>query len=57
MNLSVLRALRVLRPLRTISSIKQLRTILAALFAALPMIKDTLIIFLFFYMILAIAGL
>ena len=57
MNLSVLRALRVLRPLRTISSIDQLRRILSALFAALPLLKDTLIIFIFFFMILAIAGL
>ena len=55
--MSGLRALRVLRPLRTISSIKELRRILVTLLGALPLIKDVVIIFLFFYTIMAIAGL
>ena len=56
-DLTVLRSLRVLRPLRTISSIKKLKMMLVALFSALPLLKDTIIIFLFFYIIFAIAGL
>lgn len=56
-NLKSLRSLRVLRPLRTISSIKALRDILSALFSAVSLLKDVIIILLFFYMIFAIAGL
>ncbi len=55
-NLSSLRSLRVLRPLRTISSIKALRNLLAALFAAIPLLSDQIIILMFFYTIFAIAG-
>jgi hypothetical protein len=54
-NLSALRSLRILRPLRAISSIKSLKTLLTALFSAMPLLKDTLIILLFFYIIFAIA--
>lgn len=56
LKFNVLRALRVLRPLRTITSIKELKKIMQALFSALPLIKDTIIIFMFFYIIFAIAG-
>lgn len=56
-NLSVLRAFRVLRPLKTISTIKDLKILLSSLFSALPLLKDTLIILMFFYTIFAIAGL
>ncbi len=56
-NLSSLRSLRVLRPLRTISTIKSLKAILVALFSAIPLLKDSIIILLFFYMIFAIGGL
>jgi hypothetical protein len=56
-NFKVLRAFRVMRPLRTISSIKNLRLLLDALFEAIPLLKDAIIILLFFYMIFAIAGL
>jgi hypothetical protein len=56
-NLSSLRSLRVLRPLRTISSIKNLRKILIALFNAVPLLKDSIIVLLFFYIVFAIAGL
>ena len=56
-SLAGLRALRVLRPLRTISNIKELKRVLTTLFGALPLIKDVIIIFVFFYTIMAIAGL
>jgi hypothetical protein len=56
-NLSSLRSLRVLRPLRTISTVKPLRKILMGLFSALPLLKDSLIVLLFYYIIFAIAGL
>ena len=56
-NLSSLRSFRVLRPLRTISTIKSLKKILGALFSAVPLLKDSIIVLLFFYMIFAIGGL
>ncbi len=56
-NISSLRSLRVLRPLRTISSIKSLKAILVAVFSAIPLLKDSIIILLFFYMIFAIGAL
>ncbi len=56
-NLTSLRSLRVLRPLRTISTIKDLKMILAALFSAIPLLQDAIIILIFFYMIFAIGGL
>ena len=54
---SGLRVFRVLRPLKTISSIKGLRVLITALFSALPLLRDTLMILLFFFIIFAIAGL
>ena len=56
-NLSFLRSLRVLRPLKTISSIKDLKVLLITLISALPMLIDTLVINLFFFLVFAIAGL
>jgi len=56
-DLKALRTFRILRPLRTISSVEELRILLSALITSLPMLMDTLIILLFFYMIFAIAGL
>lgn len=55
-NLSVLRSFRVIRPLRTISSIEGLRVIVSALVAALPLLRDTILVLIFFFMIFAIAG-
>ena len=57
MRLSVLRAFRVLRPLRTISSIEGLRMLVTALISALPLLRDTIIVLIFFFLIFAIAGL
>ena len=56
-NLTVLRAFRVLRPLKTIKSIKHLKMLLTALFSSISLLKDTMIILVFFYIIFAIAGL
>jgi hypothetical protein len=55
-NLSVLRSFRVIRPLRTISSIKGLRIIVSSLINALPLLRDSLLVLIFFFLIFAIAG-
>lgn len=55
-NLSVLRSFRVIRPLRTISSIQGLRIIVQALISSLPLLGDTILVLLFFFVIFAIAG-
>ena len=51
-----LRTFRVLRPLKTISSVQGLKVIMSALFAAVPLLADTLMILLFFFFIFSIAG-
>jgi hypothetical protein len=56
-NLSVLRSFRVLRPLRTISGIEGLRIIVASMIAAFPLLMDTILVLIFFFIIFAIAGL
>jgi hypothetical protein len=56
-NLSGLRAFRVLRPLKSISSIDGLKVIVSALLSSLPLLRDTIIVLLFFFLIFAIAGL
>ena len=56
-NLSGLRAFRVLRPLKSISSIAGLKVIVSALLASLPLLRDTIIVLVFFFFIFAIAGL
>jgi len=55
--LSALRSLRVLRPLRTVNKIKDLRNIIVALFSAMSLLKDSIVILFFFYMVFAIGGL
>jgi len=55
-NLSVLRSFRVLRPLRTISGIEGLRIIVSALVSSMPLLRDTILVLLFFFIIFAIAG-
>ena len=55
--MSALRSLRVLRPLRTVNKVKDLKQIMSSLFAAVPLLKDSIIILLFFYCVMAIAGL
>ena len=56
-NLNVLRSFRVLRPLRTISGIEGLRILVSALLSALPLLRDTILVLFFFFIIFAIAGL
>ena len=55
-NFGGFRAIRILRPLRTISSIRNLRVVLVTLFKALPLLTDTLVILIFFFIVYAIAG-
>jgi len=55
-NLSALRSFRVIRPLRTISSVAGLRIIVSALINALPLLRDSLLVLLFFFLVFAIAG-
>jgi hypothetical protein len=55
-DLSGLRVFRVMRPLKTISSIKGLKVLMQALFGAIPLLRDTIIILLFFFIIFAIGG-
>ena len=56
-NLSALRSLRVLRPLKSVTKIKALKQLLTALFSAIPLLKDSIIILMFFFIIFGIAGL
>jgi hypothetical protein len=46
----------VLRPLRTITSIKGLRVLVTSVMNALPMMKQTVLVLFFFFLIFAIAG-
>jgi len=55
-NLSALRSFRVIRPLRTISSVAGLRIIVSALINAIPLLRDSLLVLLFFFLVFAIAG-
>ena len=57
LNLQSLRVFRVLRPLRAVQNIEGLRILVQSLISALPLLRDTVIVLLFFFMIFAIAGL
>ncbi|CDW88937.1 cation channel family protein [Stylonychia lemnae] len=57
LKLQVLRAFRVLRPLRTITSIEGLKLLVSALIAALPLLRDTIIILIFFFLVFGIGAL
>jgi hypothetical protein len=54
---SALRAFRVLRPLRAVTSIRGLKVLVVAILKSLPLLQDTFIVLIFFFMIFAIAGL
>ena len=56
LTVNSLRVLRVLRPLRTVSSIKGLKILMQALFSAVPLLLDTLMVLCFYFMLGAIAG-
>ena len=55
LNVSGLRTFRVLRPLKSISSVKGLKVLIVAVLSALPMLKDTILILFFFFIIFSIA--
>lgn len=55
-SLASLRAFRVLKPLRAVTNIPGLRAIVQAILSALPLLKDTIIVLLFFFLIFAIGG-
>lgn len=54
-NVSGLRTFRVARPLKSISSVKGLKVLITAVLSALPMLKDTILILMFFFVIFSIA--
>jgi len=56
-SLGALRAFRVLRPLKAVTSIKGLQVLVIAVLKSIPLLKDTLVILCFFFLIFAIAGL
>ena len=54
--MSSLRAFRVLRPLRAVTSIPGLKILVSSVLTALPLLKDTIIVLMFFFLIFAIGG-
>ena len=56
-SLGALRAFRVLRPLRFVNNIQGLKSIIQSIMAAIPVLKDTIIVLFFFFLIFAIGGL
>ena len=56
LTVNSLRVFRVLRPLRTVSSIKGLKILMQALFSAVPLLLDTMMVLIFYFMLGAIAG-
>ena len=56
-NVGAIKVLRVLRPLRSIQKIKSLKIMLEVIFSSFIMLKDTLVIMLFFFTVVSIAGL
>ena len=57
LQLSGLRSFRVLRPLRTITSIEGIKILMSTLIVTIPLLRDTLIILVFFFFVFAIAAL
>ena len=52
-----LRTFRVLRPLRAISAVEGLRMLIGALVSSLPLLMDIYVVLMFYFLIMAIAGL
>lgn len=46
----------MLRPLRSVSTVKSLKNMLNALFSSFSMLKDNIIVMLFYYIVFSIAG-
>ena len=57
MSLRGLRTLRVLKPLRTLTRIRSLKIIINTIIEAIPLLKYTILIVTFYFMIFATAGL
>ena len=55
-SLNALRAFRVLRPLKAVTAIKGLRVLVLSVLKAFPLLKDTMIVLFFFFLIFSIAG-
>lgn len=55
-NLTYLRVFRVLRPLRSIQRIKSLKKMMEVIFSSFVMLKDTLAIMFFFFMVVSICS-
>ena len=55
-QLSSLRAFRVLKPLRAVNNVPGLRLIMSSILSALPLLKDTIVVLMFFFLIFAIGG-
>ena len=56
-SLGGLRAFRVLRPLRFVNNIQGLKSIVQSVMKAIPVLKDTILVLFFFFLIFAIGGL
>lgn len=56
LSLNSLRAFRVLRPLRAITSIKGLQVLVLSVLSALPLLQDTILVLLSFFVVFSIAG-
>ncbi len=56
-QLSSLRAFRILRPLRTITSIEGVKILMQTIIFTIPLLRDTLVILVFFFVVFAIAAL
>jgi hypothetical protein len=56
LSLNSLRAFRVLRPLRAITSIKGLQVLVVAIMSSLPLLQDTILVLISFFVVFAIAG-
>lgn len=55
-NLSSLRVFRVLRPLRSVQRVKPLKALIGAIFDAIPIVMDNMLLFLFILVLFAISG-
>jgi hypothetical protein len=56
LSLNSLRAFRVLRPLRAITSIKGLQVLVVSIMSSIPLLQDTILVLLTFFIVFAIAG-
>lgn len=55
-NLTYLRVFRVLRPLRSIQRIKSLKKMMEVIFSSFVMLKDTMIIMFFYFLVVSICS-